>query len=154
MDFQFKYTVPSEWVDYNGHMNDAEYNRAFSQATDAFVDHIGLDEPSRSHFQYTMFTLETHTCYLQEMKEGASFTITAQVLDYDAKRVHLFLSMHNAEGDLVATLEEMLMGVDQNEGRAAPFPKAVEEKLDAVYQKHANQEQPKQAGRTIGIRRK
>ena len=28
-------TVPHEWVDYNGHMNDAEYARAFSMAATA-----------------------------------------------------------------------------------------------------------------------
>ncbi|GGF28285.1 3-hydroxyacyl-CoA dehydrogenase [Halobacillus andaensis] len=154
MDFQFKQTVPSEWVDYNGHMNDAEYNTAFSQATDAFIEGIGLNEEARARFHYTIFTLETHTCYLQEMKEGEAFTITAQVLDYDAKRIHLFLSMHHDDGDLAATLEEMLMGIDQNEGRGAPFPDPVAKNISELYQKQADQDQPKQAGRTIGIRRK
>lgn len=154
LSFSYKDTVPSEWVDYNGHMNDAEYNRAFSFATDAFIDHIGLDEKARSEHQYTIFTLETHTCYLQEMHEGASFEITARVLDYDAKRIHLFLTMQNADSDVVATLEEMLMGIDQEDGRPAPFPETVGKKVAAVYQENVDQEQPKQAGRTIGIRRK
>ncbi|MFG6150389.1 thioesterase family protein [Halobacillus sp. B23F22_1] len=154
MDFQFKQTVPSDWVDYNGHMNDAEYNTAFSQATDAFIEDIGLTEEARARFQYTIFTLETHTCYLQEMKEGEVFTIRAQVLDYDAKRIHLFLSMHNDDGELTATLEEMLMGIDQSEGRGAPFPELVEKNIYEIHQNQADQNPPKQAGRTIGIRRK
>ncbi|MCP3027154.1 thioesterase family protein [Halobacillus sp. A5] len=152
--FSFQHSVPKEWVDYNGHMNDAEYNRAFSQATDAFIDYIGLDENARSEWDYTVFTLETHTCYLQELKEGAAFEITAQVLDYDAKRIHLFLSMQNEQGELAATLEEMLMGIDQNEGRGAPFPESAAAAIQGVYEEHAEQEQPKQAGRVIGIRRK
>jgi acyl-CoA thioester hydrolase len=152
--FRFTKIVPSEWVDYNGHMNDAEYNRAFSLATDAFIEHIGLDEKGRNYWNYTIFTLETHTCYLQEMKENTGFEITAQVLDYDAKRIHLFLSMKNEEGKLVATLEEMLMGIDQAEGKAAPLPTPVAETIAESYQTQAGQEQPKQVGRTIGIRRK
>ncbi|WP_431801638.1 thioesterase family protein [Halobacillus andaensis] len=152
--FLFKQTVPADWVDYNGHMNDAEYNRAFSQATDAFIDHLGLDEEARAHFSYTIFTLETHTCYLQEMKQASAFEITARVLDYDAKRIHLFLFMHDAESNLVATLEEMLMGIDQNEGRGAPFPEAIKESIAGFYEKWSEHDLPKQAGRTIGIRRK
>ncbi|CDQ20111.1 thioesterase family protein [Halobacillus karajensis] len=154
LSFSYKQTVPSEWVDYNGHMNDAEYNRAFSLATDAFIDHIGLDEQGREHYQYTIFTLETHTCYLKEMHEGKEFEVTARVLDYDVKRIHLFLTMSNADGEVVATLEEMLMGIDQNEGRPAPFPNETAEKIAAEYQAVADQERPKQLGRTIGIRRK
>ncbi|WP_335808451.1 thioesterase family protein [Halobacillus litoralis] len=152
--FSYKQTVPSEWVDYNGHMNDAEYNRAFSLATDAFIDWIGLDEKGREYFQYTVFTLETHTCYLKEMHEGGAFDVSARVLDYDAKRIHLFLEMHNADGEVVATLEEMLMGIDQNEGRPAPLPEEVANNVKAEYDKVSDQEQPKQVGRTIGIRRK
>ncbi|MFG6115780.1 thioesterase family protein [Halobacillus sp. MO56] len=154
MDFRFQQTVPAAWVDYNGHMNDAEYNRAFSQATDAFIDHIGLDEAARSEYNYTIFTLETHICYLQEMKEGQAFEITSQVLDYDQKRIHLFLSMYNADGDLVATLEEMLMGIDVNEGRGAPFPEQIEEKIAGMFKEQKGLEKPKQAGRVIGIRKK
>ncbi|GEN52591.1 thioesterase family protein [Halobacillus faecis] len=152
--FSYKQSVPSEWVDYNGHMNDAEYNRAFSLATDAFIDWIGLDEKGREQYQYTMFTLETHTCYLKEMHEGADFNVSARVLDFDAKRIHLFLEMHNADGEVAATLEEMLMGIDQNEGRPAPFPEEVANNMKAEYEKTSDQEQPKQVGRTIGIRRK
>lgn len=149
--FTFDYVVPKEWVDYNGHMNDAEYNRAFSLATDAFIDHIGLDEKAREAHQYTMFTLETHTCYLKEMHEGASFNIKARVLNYDAKRVHLFLSMRNEEGSLVSTQEEMLMGIDQQEGRPAPFPEAVSQTVQRIFQQTQNEEQPKQVGRQIGL---
>ncbi|WP_163538553.1 thioesterase family protein [Gracilibacillus sp. YIM 98692] len=152
--FQFSKLVPFEWVDYNGHMNDAEYNRAFSEATDAFIDHIGLYEKARIDWSYTVYTLETHTCYLQEMKEGEGFEITAQILDYDAKRIHLFLSMKNKEGNLVATLEEMLMGIDQTEVRGAPFPDPVSGNVAKIYKEQADQDQPKQAGRKIGIRRK
>ena len=35
--------VQPEWIDYNGHMNVAFYVLAFDHATDAFLDHIGLD---------------------------------------------------------------------------------------------------------------
>ena len=35
--------VLPEWVDYNGHLNDAYYMVVFSQAVDAIMTMIGLD---------------------------------------------------------------------------------------------------------------
>ena len=40
----YKTHVAPEWVDYNGHMNDAEYARVFSLACEALIDTIGLDD--------------------------------------------------------------------------------------------------------------
>lgn len=152
--FSFEQNVLSEWVDYNGHMNDAEYARAFSWATDAFMNFIGLDEKGRSELSYTIFTLETHICYLKEAHKGESLTIKSQLLDTDEKRLHQFLTMENAQGDLVAAMEQMLMGMDQEEGRPAPFPHEIAENVEQIYQNDVRKEQPKQAGRHIGIKRK
>lgn len=152
--FSYQGTVLHEWVDYNGHMNDAEYNKAFSQATDAFIDHIGLDERTREVYDYTIYTLETHICYLQEMHEGSAFKVKGQIFDVDAKRIHLFLTMENEQGEAVATLEEMLMGIDRKEGRGAAFPNEVADKLTEMAERDAQIDRPKQAGRTVGIRRK
>jgi len=95
--FRFEQNVLPEWVDYNGHMNDAEYARAFSCAGEAFMDFIGLGESGRAEHAYTIFTLETHICYL---------------------------------------------------------PEVVAEKIDEIFQHDQKKEQPKQAGRQIGIKRK
>ena len=39
--------VAPDWVDYNGHMNDAAYALVFSRAGDALMDRIGLDAAAR-----------------------------------------------------------------------------------------------------------
>ena len=36
-------SVPPDWTDYNGHMNEARYLQAFADATDAFLRLIGVD---------------------------------------------------------------------------------------------------------------
>ena len=56
MTAQFVYhtDVKSSWVDYNGHMNDAEYNRVFSDATDAWLAYIGLDQEGIQSLHYTI----------------------------------------------------------------------------------------------------
>src|SRR5699024_11710911 len=60
--------VIEDWVDYNGHLNDAEYARIFSLSVDAFMKEIGITDEFRETNAYSMFTLETHVCYLDEMR--------------------------------------------------------------------------------------
>ncbi|WP_257350838.1 thioesterase family protein [Pseudalkalibacillus decolorationis] len=146
--------VRSEWVDYNGHMNDAEYARVFSMAVDRLIEDIGIDEAYRNHYQYSMYTLETHLCYLAEAHEDQLIRIQVQLLDHDSKRLHLFFVMENNEGESLATSEQMLMGMDMKEGRPAPFPEAIEEKVSELAKANEGVPIPDQAGRKIGIRRK
>lgn len=151
--FSYNDIVRSEWVDYNGHMNDAEYAKVFSLAVEAFMNYIGLDENGRKTHAYTIFTLETHLCYLLEASEGEELAITIQLLDVDDKRLHVFFSMKNSEGKVVATSEQMLMGIDTDKGKAGPFPTPVAVVIEKSAKADEALETPKQAGRTIGIRR-
>ncbi|MDQ0427980.1 acyl-CoA thioester hydrolase [Planomicrobium stackebrandtii] len=146
-----KERVVSEWVDYNGHMNDAAYAKVFSQAADSFIDSLGLDETARSRCNYTIFTLETHLCYLKEVHEHEKLSIEFKLLDSDAKRLHTFLSMTNSAEELVATSEQMWMGMDTAKGKPAPFPQAVGETIEALSVLHKELPMPKQAGRRIGF---
>lgn len=150
----FTCSVKNEWVDYNGHMNDSEYAKVFSLAVDEWMEQIGITADFRESEQYTVFTLETHLCYLDEAKEDEALTVKLQLLDHDAKRAHVFFVMNNAKGDRVATSEQMLMGMDTAEGRPAEFPEPIINKIDQIATYQAEMEQPKEAGRTIEIRRK
>ena len=144
--------VAPEWVDYNGHMNDAEYARVFSLAVEALMDRIGLDAEGRRRHGYTIYTLETHLCYRREAHEGQPLEVAVSLLDRDAKRLHAFFALHDAEGNLLATSEQMLMGMNRESGRPDAFPAPVAEALAALP--HAETGAwPELAGRTIGIRR-
>ncbi|WP_040226593.1 thioesterase family protein [Bhargavaea cecembensis] len=151
--FLYKTHVNSEWVDYNGHMNDAAYAKVFSLAVDKLIDFVGLDAIAREQYSYTMFTLETHLCYLKEAHEGEKLIVSVQLLDRDSKRFHLMFTMKNEAGDVVATSEQMLMGMDAAQGRPAPFPEAVAESIEELWDEHKKLEAPKQAGRKVGIKR-
>jgi len=144
--------VAPEWVDYNGHMNDAEYARVFSLGVEALMDAIGLDEAGRGRHGYTLYTLETHLCYRREAHEGQPLQVTLSLLDRDAKRLHVFFAMHDLDGTLLATSEQMLMGVDSEAGRPAPYPDDVEAAI-AELPHIERSAWPALAGRTIGIRR-
>ncbi|MGM0535384.1 MAG: thioesterase family protein [Pseudomonadota bacterium] len=144
--------VAPEWVDYNGHMNDAEYARVFSLAVEALMDRLGLDEAGRAQHGYTIFTLETHLCYRREAHEDQGLQVTLSLLDRDAKRLHVFFAMHDLDGTLLATSEQMLMGIDSVAGRPAPFPDDVDVAIAGLP--HVERSAwPMLTGRTIGIRR-
>ena len=78
-----------------------------------------------------------------------------RVLDVDAKRMHLYCEMRHADDDwLAATSEWMFLHVDANARRAAPWPREIFERLDAIRNAGAHLGMPERAGRRIGIPRK
>ncbi|MCL7930597.1 thioesterase family protein [Halomonas llamarensis] len=144
--------VASAWVDYNGHMNDAEYARVFSLAVEALMNRIGLDASGRERHGYTIYTLETHLCYRREAHEGQPLNVTLTLLDRDAKRLHAFFELRDEHDNLLATSEQMLIGIDSQAGRPAPFPTPIEASIATLPQANAGA-WPELAGRTMGIRR-
>ncbi|MCK2045860.1 MULTISPECIES: thioesterase family protein [Chromohalobacter] len=144
--------VADAWVDYNGHMNDAEYARVFSLAVEALMERIGLDVAGRAEHGYTLYTLETHLCYRQQAHRSEALVVDLTLLDHDAKRLHVFFTLRNVDGDPLATSEQMLMGIDVASGRPGPFPEPVAAVIETLPS--AGDEWPSAAGRRIGIVRR
>jgi acyl-CoA thioester hydrolase len=148
-------TVLPEWVDWNGHMNVAFYVLAFDQASGAFMRNMGLGRRYVDGKLGMTFVLETHVTYDREMREGAPMRFTTQLLERDAKKVHLFHEMFHAEqGYLAATNETIVMNIDYATRRSAPWPAPVAERLEALWQAHQTLPRPAKAGRVMGLARK
>ncbi|WP_290650962.1 thioesterase family protein [Aquisalimonas sp.] len=143
--------VPPEWVDYNGHMNDATYAVAFSRAVDLFIEHLGMDAAFRSREQLSVYTLETHTRFLRESFERERLLVDLQLLDRDAKRAHVFLRLLDEHSSVRATSEQMLMAMDMHAGRPTAFRGEPAQRLDALAQEHRELAPPDGAGRRIGL---
>ncbi|MDZ7748464.1 MAG: 3-hydroxyacyl-CoA dehydrogenase NAD-binding domain-containing protein [Halofilum sp. (in: g-proteobacteria)] len=146
--------VPATGLDYNGHMNDAAYAIPFSDSIERLMGHLGLDAAAREREAYTIYTLESHIRYLREAHAGERLAVDAQLLDADAKRLHVFLRLVDDAGEVRATAEQMLIGIDSAAGRAAPFPEAVAAAVERLAAEHAELPAPDGAGRPIGIRRR
>ncbi len=56
--FRFQTTVRPEWIDYNGHMQDAYYGLIFSYAVDGFQDAVGFDRAYRERTGCTVLSEE------------------------------------------------------------------------------------------------
>lgn len=147
-------TVRAEWIDWNGHMNLAYYMLVFDHATDALLEHTGLGEDYVNESGNSVFVAEAHITYEREVMQGDLLRTTTQVLDLDAKRLHILHRMYASGGDdLAATNELMILHMDMSERRSAPFPETQMQALKQVFEAHRALERPAQAGRVIGIRR-
>jgi acyl-CoA thioester hydrolase len=148
-------TVASEWVDYNGHMNDAAYAIAFSRAGDALMDRIGLDAGARKRTGQSLFTLQVMLHYFKEAKEGDAFAVSCHLLEHDDKRMRLWLEMTARGGERLAASEQLLISVALSEAGARAVPWSFETKaaLEALAKAQRGLSHPERAGAGIALKR-
>ena len=82
--------VEPQWIDYNGHLNVAYYNVLFDRAIDEVYELIGLGPTYLERHKHSTMVAEAHVRYLREVHQDDPVRVTVQLLDYDAKRIHLF----------------------------------------------------------------
>ena len=146
-------TVLPEWVDYNGHMNDAAYALVFSRSGDKWMERIGLGADVRKETGYTLYTLQIMLHYFREAKLGEPLRVVAQLLEFDAKRARLWMEMRSGDAVLAAT-EQLYLSVRQaDETRAAPWREETLAALQAMAREQASLPVPSQAGRGISLKR-
>ena len=140
--------MPPEWIDYNGHMMDAYYFMAFTEATEAFLDHVGLGAAYRARTGSGIYTVESHLCFLSSVSSGAVLAYQTQLLGHDAKRLHVFHQMSCA-GTVAATCELMFLHVSGE--RVAPMPPEAVAVVDALAVSHAALPRPERVGRRVAM---
>ena len=145
-------TVRPEWVDYNGHLRDAFYLLICSYASDALLDTIGLDAATREQQHSSVYTLESHINYLHEVKAGAEVRVSTQLLAHDAKRLHIYFSLHTLDqAEPVAVSEQMLLHVDVRGPKSAPFSASVLARVQAIAAAQQHLARPAYVGRVMGL---
>ena len=140
--------VRADWVDYNDHLSEWAYLLIFGDNADAFFRFIGVDEAYRDA-GHSLYTAETHLRHLREVKLGQPVTLTTLVLGADAKRLHVLHEMLAADGEPVATCEQLLLHVDARAGRVAPFGAELAGRLGLIAAAHARLPVPGYVGRPI-----
>jgi len=148
-------SVAQDWVDYNGHMNDAAYALVFSRAGDRWMEFIGLGSEARKETGYTLYTLQIMLHYLREAKLVAPLRVVAQLLEFDDKRARLWMEVRSPfDGPAIAATEQLYLSVRQAEKtRAAPWRGESLALLQELMQAHALLPTPLQAGRGITLKR-
>jgi len=130
----YRAKIEPDWIDYNGHLRDAYYLLVASYAIDELMDFLGLDAAYRARTHCTLYSLEMHVHFLNEVKVADDLKVITSILDHDRKRIHAGCTFVCSRlGNPAATVDMMLMHVHQGaKPAAAPFPENVTAKLSAL----------------------
>jgi len=149
------FVVPPAFIDPKGHMNVGYYSVLFDQALDLPWDRLGVGSASTEATGCSTFTLESHVTYQREVHEGDPLDFMFQLIDFDAKRIHFFMTMlHARERWLAATSESISICIDMTTRRSTSWPADRMARLQALHGTHSRRPRPAEVGRVIGIRRK
>ncbi len=144
----------TEWLDYNGHMNETCYLLVMSWGTDRIMGLLGCDRAYRDSGQGTLYTVETHIRYFLEVKDGQALEVTTQSIERDAKRLRLYArTWLEGESDPVAAAEFLLLHVAGDPPRTAPFGAPMLDAFGRLDSLQAGLAVPEDAGRGIRLKR-
>ena len=113
-------TIPIDWTDYNGHMNESRYGQLFSDAADEMMASLGADE-AYIKSGYSYFTVETTIRYLAETHAGEAITVDTDIILAEGKKLKLQHVMRRAsDAEQLATAEQFLLHVSLDTRRSCP----------------------------------
>lgn len=126
-------SIAPDWIDYNGHLRDANYGLIVSHAIDALMDRIGVDAAYRSGTSCTLYTLEMHLHFLREVGADATVSCEVRILGADRKRIHAAFDLMTAGPEPAACAEVMLLHVRQSPApRSEAFPPEVTAAIETL----------------------
>jgi acyl-CoA thioesterase FadM len=145
--------VPSEWLDYNGHMHDASYGVALSDANEELFAALGLSADYRDSAGASLYTVEYHIRYLAECSLGQTLRATTILADADARKVRLYTELLHEDGRLAATGESLYLHVDVANGVTTAMPADRQRRVQELLAAHAGLPRPAHLGQGVGAAR-
>ena len=142
-------TVPTDWTDYNNHMNESRYLQCFADASDGFLRMLGVDADYVAN-SGSYFTVETHIRHLDEVAALQPVHVTTQVLAAQGKKLHIFHRLFHGDGRLLATGEHMLIHVSLETRKASDPAAEISRRATEIAAAHAKLDLPEAAGRAVG----
>jgi acyl-CoA thioester hydrolase len=151
----YRTAVRPEWIDYNGHMNDAAYAQVLTDANEQFLDALGLSADYRDETGCGLYTVETHIRFLREVSGSDILAAQTLLVEHDAKRVRLHTTLvDEATYEAVATGESLYLNVDQAAGKVTPVPDDRAGTLARVQQVHDALDRPSHLGAGVAAPRR
>lgn len=128
--------IPSDWTDYNGHMNESRYGQIWSDAADAVMAHVGAGmEYVERGLSY--FTVETVTKFLAETNAGTQVRCETRVTEGGGKKLRLFHEMKRvSDGEVLASCAQLLIHVSLETRRSSPPEPDVLARVEALAKAH------------------
>lgn len=137
LDRLYERSIPPAFLDENRHVNVQYYIHLAEQGIVEQFRRVGLGERYAAADEIGNFALEQHARYLAELLLDDRVCVYIRVIDVTPKRAHfLGFIVNDTRRQLAATLEVVMMNVDMNLRRGAPFPPAAKARLDALLEQH------------------
>ncbi|MDX6309773.1 MAG: acyl-CoA thioester hydrolase [Nocardioidaceae bacterium] len=149
----YRTMVRPEWLDYNGHMHDASYAIALSEANEELFAVLDLSEEYRKATHASLYTIECFIRFLAESSLGQTLTATTMLVGAERKLVRLFTELWRDDGQLAATGEFLYLHVDTLSGATSEIPQPQLAGLRRMLSMHSTLARPDQLGRGVGAAR-
>ncbi|WP_127090598.1 thioesterase family protein [Aquabacter cavernae] len=144
--------IEPEWVETTGHLDMAYSYLLFERARTEALALLGLGLHYERARRSSFATTEIQVRHLRGPGSGGPVRATVRLVDYDERRLHVFLQLHRAdEGWVFAVSEQMVEHVDMASGRSIPFPDDVLERISGMKAVHASLPLPDAFGQRAGM---
>jgi carnitine 3-dehydrogenase len=142
--------VRDEWIDYNGHLHDASYAVALSEANEVLLAELGLSAEYQARTGRGMYTVESHIRYVAETSRGDMLAATSFLVSADPKRLRVHTVLTRRDGTVVATGEHLYVHVDNAAGRVIAMAGDRWDRVAALLAAHSGLARPAYLGGGIG----
>jgi acyl-CoA thioesterase FadM len=122
--------VPVAFEDVNGHLNVRHYTGIASEGLDESLVALGIPHnwPATGH---ACFSAEHHLTYLAELRTGDRMSVRVRLLGRAERAAHaLVYLLDESHERLSFVMEEVLLHIDMETRRTAPWPEDVASALD------------------------
>ena len=146
--------VLKSWIDYNGHMNVAYYTMAIDNSIDFFLEQIlGIGETHAQTNNQGPFVVQANFSYLNEMVYKQKFFVQCSLINFDTKKMHLFLELISAsDNQIMAYSEQLLLNVNLIKRKTENYSKWVLKRLTQLKNDHKDIQFPGNIGHSIKIK--
>ncbi len=129
-------TVPVDWTDINGHMNEGRYGQLFSDAAEEIMAHVGADDAYIAGGM-SYFTVETTVKYLMETHAGEAIEVHSRITDGAGKKLRCLHEMRRAsDGEILASCDQLMLHVSLDTRRTCEPADHVRRKVEALAALH------------------
>jgi carnitine 3-dehydrogenase len=129
-------TIPVDWTDVNGHMNEGRYGQIFSDASEELMAYVGADDAYIAG-GLSYFTVETTTKYLAETHAGEAVEIYSRVTQGEGKKLRCLHEMKRArDGEVLATCDQFMLHVSLETRRTCDPAPDVAKRVAALAVAH------------------
>jgi acyl-CoA thioester hydrolase len=109
------------------------------------MEQVGLGPDHRARAGASLFTVEAHVRYLDQVPPGVDLEVRSSVIGDSGKLLRIWHELR-VDGTVRATEEILGVHVDTGTGRSAPFPASIASRIEEVRVLP-----PPEAGRAIGL---